>query len=64
MSKWKIKLVGKAHVYRFVEIEAADLDAAIDQAENIDNNAQTALDDWIVDETIEAHIAARSWRRV
>jgi hypothetical protein len=65
--KWRMKLVGKAHVYRFVEIEAADLDAAVDQAEktyNEDQQPVELLDGWIVDETMEVHVAVGSWRKV
>lgn len=66
-NKWRMKLVGKAHVYRFVEIEAANLDAAIDQAEktyNEDNQPSDELDSWIVDETMEVHVAVGSCKRV
>jgi hypothetical protein len=65
MTTWRMKLVGKADVYRFVEIEAADLDAAIELAEKTYNEAQTAdqLDGWIVDETSNVHVVTGSWRR-
>jgi hypothetical protein len=64
--KWRMKLVGKAHVYRFVQVEAANLDAAIEQTEKFYNDPQTAdeLDGWIVDETEEVHVAAGSCKRI
>lgn len=66
MPKWRIKLVGQAYVYRFEEIEASDLDTAIEQAE------KTFHDDpigWQVDEMKTngpdaVHVATNSWKRI
>ena len=68
--KWKMKLVGVAHVYRFVEVEAADLDDAVNLAEKTCNQDEDAdLDKWILDALVtdgpdRAHVAFGSWKRI
>jgi hypothetical protein len=64
--KWRMKLLGKAHVYRFVEMEAADLETAVLQAEK---TYAEELDNWIVDDLFSnpvdrVHVALGSWKRI
>lgn len=70
MAKFRMKLVGKADIYRFVEVEAADLDAAIDLAEGTYNTDEPSLlDGWIVDEVVThgpdaVRVVTGSWRQI
>lgn len=67
MSTWRMKLVGLAHVYRFVEVTAADLDAAVDDAEKTYNQSDQ-VDGWIVDQVLTqgpnaVRVVTGSWRK-
>jgi len=47
MATFRMKLVGQAHVFRIVEIEAADRAAAVEKAES---TYHEEIDGWTVDE--------------
>jgi len=63
--RWKMKVIGVAHVYRYVEQEGIDLDDAVEKAEN---KYQETLDDWIVDELKDGrdgvYVMQNSWKRI
>lgn len=66
MPKFRMKLEALAHVSQVIEIDAADLDAAIDQAEQEykDTDQGWKIDDMVTVGPDRVHVVENSWKRL